>query len=120
MNKREITLRLTPAQMAQLLEACAAYRAYAWQVLPPTPERNQTLKGVQAVQGRLAAVQGQAEEPAEMSIDEQERQALRLMLRTLMLAWGADVPSQERTHRLAELAQVRLLIERRGRQAWAS
>jgi hypothetical protein len=117
MRTREITLRLTLAQRTRLGEACAAYRSYAWQALPPTPERNQTLKGVQAVQGRLAAMQDQTQEAAEMHMDEQEREALRRMLRALMQAWGADVPSPQRTQRLAELAQVRLLIERRGRQA---
>lgn len=120
MREREIALLLPPGQIGLLAEVCATYRSYAWQNLPPTPERNQTLKAVQAVQGRLAVLRAWGDEPIRLMVHQEEISALRLMLRTLMQAWGRQLPSPVRDRYLATLAQVRLLLERGRRQAAVS
>jgi hypothetical protein len=114
------TLTLSASQVAQLVECCAAYRAYAWRELPPSAERNQTMKAVQAVQGRLSAWRDAvATEPLLLSLQEEEKQALRQMTLLLMQVAGAQAPSGKRTQMLGELASLRQALERALRQAQA-
>jgi hypothetical protein len=114
------TLALSASQAAQLAECCAAYRAYAWRELPPSAERNQTMKAVQAVQGRLSAWRAAvATEPLRLAVSEEEKQALRQMTLLLMQVAGAQAPSEKRTQMLGELAGLRQVLERALRQTQA-
>ncbi len=110
-----LTLHLNASQAAQLAGACAAYRAFAWQQLPPSPERNQLLKAAQAVQGRISAPPARNSDMLLLMISEEERQALRQIIRALMYLQGAAAPCEERIHTLGNLAGLRMLIERAGR-----
>lgn len=107
-----LTLHLSAAQATQLTGFCAAYRTYAWRALPPTPERNQMMKALQAVQGRLAQALPEGAEQLRLTACEEEKQALRQMVRVLMDVARFEAPSEERIRKLGELAGVRLLIER--------
>jgi len=110
-----LTLHLDASQAAQLAGACAAYRAFAWQHVPPSPERNQLLKAAQAVQGRLCALPARSGHLLQLMMSEEERQALRRIILTLMHLQGAAAPREERIHTLGNLASLRMLIERIGR-----
>lgn len=110
-----LTLHLNASQAAQLAGTCAAYRAFAWQHLPPSPARNQLLKAAQAVQGRISALPARQSDALQLTISEEERQALRQIIRALMYLQGAAVPCEERVHTLGNLASLRRLIERAGR-----
>lgn len=105
-------LSLSQPQAEQLAHACAAYRSYAWQMLAPTPERNQTMRVAQAMQGRLAEMRTLGAEQCVLRISEEERQALRTVISTLIQVYGAEPPTPERTQLLGVLAALRALLER--------
>jgi hypothetical protein len=105
-------LHLHGQQAKQLLAHCAAYRKHAWQCLPPSPERNQTMRAVQSVEGRLSHLRAQGAETLTFSVTQEEGCALRQMMTTLIQAHGAEPPSEKRTQTLRDLAVLRLLLER--------
>lgn len=111
------TWALNTQQARHLVAACAAYRAYAWQALPPSPERNQTMKAVQAVQGRLleTRVAGTGED-IWLTMSEEEWQIMRQVINTLIQLTGAEGASEARTRALGELAGLRKLLEHGSRQ----
>ncbi len=112
-------LPLSQSQAKQLEQACAAFRSYAWQHLDPCEERNRLMKAGQAVQGRVSEHHTGGSEPLWLSITEEERHALRVILSTLMQRYGAEPVSQERNQRLGDLATLRVLVERgRHTQVW--
>ncbi len=110
------TLILSQSQAEQLFHVCAAYRSYAWQTLPPTPERNHLMRAAQAVQGRLAETRACCAESLLFALTEEERQALRVVMRTLMQVYGAETPAVGRNRLLGELAALRVLFEYTCRQ----
>ncbi len=114
-----VTLHLSQAQANHLLRCCARYRAYAWQMVEPGPQRNQTMKAAQAMQGRLAQMQERAE-GVMLVVSEEEKQALRALVAALMQQVTAEAPSEERTQTLGTLAYLRSLLVRvpGHTQAW--
>src|SRR5215469_8139677 len=70
-------LRLTRLQVEQLTTHCTTYRSYLWRSLIPTPERNQTLRAIQALQGRLEKVKGQESADTALSLTAEEKNTLR-------------------------------------------
>ena len=105
-------LSLSQSQTEQLAHACAAYRSYAWQMLAPTPERNQTMRVAQAMQGRLAEMRALGAEQCVLCISGEERQALRTVVSTLIQIYGGEPPTPERIQLLGALAALRALLER--------
>ncbi len=114
-----LTLSLGQAQTEQLADICAAYRAYAWRMLEPTTERNQTMRAIQAVQGRLSQARAEGSETLDLTLCAEEKQALRHVMCVLMQARGAEPASEERNQALGELAVLRVVLEQACRQAWA-
>jgi hypothetical protein len=112
-------LHLKRDQLAQMLAVCTAYRAYLWQYLTPTPERNLMLRGVQSLQGRLEKAQEQGQENISLSLTAEEKSILKQLLGGLTQFYGAAPPSEQRTQKLGELAALRLLVERAFRQTQA-
>ena len=114
------TWALSTAQAMHLANACATYRAYAWHSVPPSPERNQTMKMAQAVQGRLLEAQAAGKnEGVWLTMSEEEWQAMRQVVSTLIQRMGTQPSSEPRNRLLGELAGLRLLLERRLRQTHA-
>lgn len=116
MTHTAFTLSLSRSLATQFAEMCAAYREFAWRMLEPSPERNQSMKAVQAIQGRVSELRRSAADPLLFTINEEERQALRQMIETLMRVYAAGARSDERTSQLGCLASLRVLIERACRQ----
>ncbi len=119
MTAMALTLHLGQAHAEQLAGMCAAYRTHAWHALEPTPERNQTMRAIQAVQGRLSQACAQRTETLHLTLCAEEKQALRQMMCVLMQARGAEPASEERNQALGELAVLRMVLEQACRQAWA-
>ena len=106
------TLTLSQSQVEQLAQACAAYRSYAWQMLVPTQERNQTMREAQALQGRLAELRALDAEQCVLRLSGEQRQALRVVLTTLIQVYGAEPAIPERIQGLGALAALRAALER--------
>ncbi len=112
-------LRLSPSQVAQLLGYCATYRSYLWQHALPTPERNQAIRSIQALQGWLEQFWEQAEQEQPeiaLPVSAGEKQTLRQLLSGLIQVSASAPPGEPRSQQLAEITQWRMLIERVGRQ----
>jgi len=114
------TLPLSQSQAEYLAQACATFRSYAWQQLDPSEERNRLMKAGQAMQGKLSDLRAGGAEPLWLTITEDERSALRVILRTLIQVYGAEPASPERNQALEKLATLRILFERvhRPSQVW--
>ncbi len=86
-------LLLSRDQVEQLAQICATYRAYAWQRLAPTPERNQI----------------------HLTVSAEEQLALRHSAVQLLHKYVADGPSEERTQAIGNLVRMRVFLERSSR-----
>lgn len=103
-------------QVAQLMAYLTAYRSYLWQCVIPTPERNQTIRSIQAMQGRLEREQEQGQAEIILTLTGEEGNTLKQVLRGLIHLHGTARPSEQRTQALRELASLRLLVEQTLRQ----
>ncbi len=106
------TLPLSQPQAEQLAQACAIFRSYAWQQLDPSEERNRLMKAGQSVQGRVSQQHTGGVEPLWLTITEDERSSLRVILSTLMQVYGTEPASSTRNQTLGDLATLRVLLER--------
>lgn len=109
-------LRLSQQQVSQLMASCTLYRSHIWRTIPPSPERNQLLRVIQSIQGRLMACQEQIVGECALAINQEEGRALRQMLTAALALYGQEPASLQRTQRLGEVAGLRLLLEQTLRQ----
>ena len=119
MTEMALTLELGQVQAEQLAGMCATYRTHAWRALEPTAERNQSMRAVQAVQGRISQARAAGGATVQVMLCAEERRVLRQMLRVLMQARGTESASEQRNQALGELAGLRMVLEQACRQAWA-
>lgn len=105
-------LRLNPAQAAQLIGYCTEYRSSLWQSAMPTPERNQMIRSLQALQGRLEKAQEQAQAGITLPVTAEEKRTLQQLFSGLVQCYGHALPSEQRNQALAELTECRLAIQR--------
>lgn len=105
-------LRLGSHHLAQLSATCTVYRSYVWQHVMPSPERNQVVRHVQALQGRLKKALTQ--EPAEtaLSLTEEEVCTLKHLFFGVTQYYAATPASERRIQQLAEVTALRVLVER--------
>jgi hypothetical protein len=110
-------LRLNQQQVEQLMAHCTAYRTYLWQHLLPSSERNQSLRVIQALQGRLlTSSQKHAQAEIALSLSAEEGTILKHLFSVLMKLCETEAASEKCTHMLAEMAALRLLLERVSRR----
>lgn len=112
-------LHLNRQQGTQLAAYCSAYRSYLWHCLLPSPERNQALRSIQGVQGRLEQLQEQGQAHLALPLSMEEGTTLKQLFIILMQQYGNAPPSAERNQKLGELGSLRVLIERTLRQMQA-
>ncbi|HEU5382872.1 MAG TPA: hypothetical protein VFV38_46285 [Ktedonobacteraceae bacterium] len=86
-------LRLSLAQVAQLIGYCTAYRSFLWQHAMPMPARNQMIRSLQALQGRLERAQEQGQV---VPITGEEKHTLQQLLSGLIQMYGSAFPSEQR------------------------
>ncbi len=104
-------LRLTQQQLAQLIAHCAVYRSYLWQHVMPTPERNQVLREIQALQGRFEKSYEQGQAEIDLPLIEGEKGTIKQMFTGVTQFYGAAPSSEQRTQQLTELTTLRLVVE---------
>ncbi|HEU5378685.1 MAG TPA: hypothetical protein VFV38_24960 [Ktedonobacteraceae bacterium] len=105
-------LRLSLAQVTQLIGYCTAYRSFLWQSAMPTPERNQMIRSLQALQGRLEQAQEQGQVEIALSITAEEKHTLQQLLSGLIQMYGSAFPSEQRNQALAGVTAWRLALQR--------
>lgn len=110
-------LRVSHTQLTQLLAFCASYRASLWQVVPPSPERNQALRVIQVLLGRLEKTREQGLAEVDLCLNAEESRMLRQLLWAQMQQCRTEAPGELRNQRLGALVMLRLLVERALRQA---
>lgn len=96
-------LRLSPAQVAQLIGYCTEYRSSLWRYVLPTPERNQIIRCLQAFQGRLEKAQEQAQASIALLIAVEEKRMLTHLFRGLIQVYSNTPSSEERNQALGEI-----------------
>jgi hypothetical protein len=112
MRETAPVLRLNPAQAAQLIGYCTAYRSALWQSAMPTPERNQMIRRLQAFQGRLEKAQEQAQTVIALLVTMEEKGTLKHLLSGLIHLHGNTPPSDQRNQALGEVTECLLAIQR--------
>lgn len=112
-------LRMNQQQATQLLTHLTAYRSYLWQTMLPTPERNQLIRSIQALQGRLEPLQAQRQEQVTIALSKEERSTLKQVLGELMKLYGTAAAPDRPNRTLSEVAGLNLLVERTFRHTQA-
>jgi hypothetical protein len=90
-------LRITCKQAECLLLYMQEYRRSALTSMPPTQERNTTLRLIQALQGKLLALIDQDAQQVNLPLTKEEVIALRAMAKGLLWLYGEKPASSERT-----------------------
>lgn len=109
-------LHLNRQHFEQLMAYCTVYRAYLWQYIMPTPERNQALRDIQALQGKLEKANEQEQPEITLPLTDAEKGMLKQLFNGVTQFYGAAPPSEQRIQQLAELTAFRVIIERMLRQ----
>jgi hypothetical protein len=112
-------LRLNGQHVTQLMTHLASYRSYLWQAVLPTPERNQMIRTIQAVQGRLEPLQASGQEYVALVLSKEEGATLKHILGELMRYYAASAARDRENPALSELAGLHLLVERSLRNTQA-
>jgi hypothetical protein len=112
MMNTALVLHLNVQQAEQLAAQCAAWRKYALQGLPASLERNQILRAVQAVEGRLLSLRKRQATEYTLSLHYDEAHALHQVILALMHVWGKAPNSEERIQAIGNLVMLRVMIER--------
>lgn len=105
-------LRLHTEQLAQLIGYCTEYRSSLWQYAMPTPERNQMIRSLQALQGRLEKAQEQAQAGIVLLVTTEEKYTLKQLFRGLIQYYSSARPSEQRSRALGELVECRIALQR--------
>lgn len=112
-------LRMNQQQATQLMAYLTAYRSYLWQAILPTPERNQLIRSIQALQGRLEPWLVRGQEQVAIALKKDERSILKQVLGELMKLYGAAATPDRLNAALSEVAGLHLLVERAFRHTQA-
>ena len=99
-------LLLNGEQAERLLLYVQAYRRWALAGLPPTQERNTTLRVVQTLQGKLLALCDHHQTQIRLSLEKEEVTALKAMTKSLLLLYGEQSASSERTSTITDLGKL--------------
>lgn len=108
-------LHLNTSQIGQLIGYCAAYRSYLWQNTLPTLERNQTIRRIQMLQARLEKAQEPMQEEYTLLLADEEKQTLKHLLNEMLRLVSSSLSSEQRAQQIAEVAGLRVLVERTSR-----
>lgn len=105
-------LRVTAAQIEQLSGYCAQYRSYLWLSAPPTPERNQVIRCLQALQARLEQAREQEQREHVLVLSEEEQRILKHLLTEMLRRAARALASPQRMQQVAQITELLLLVER--------
>ena len=100
-------LSLTHDQARRLQAYLQTYRRYAFASLMPCTDRNNTLRILQAMQGKLIGVMDQNTALLTFILTTEEMTTLRTILTELLLLYAHQPASTERSATLADLAALK-------------
>lgn len=106
-------LPLTRAQACRLHTYLQTYRNYALASFMPSVDRNQTLRLLQDLQGKVIDVLNQPTAQSQLSITAEEMAVFKAMLSELLKLYSKESASAERLTTLADLAALKSAL--RGR-----
>ncbi len=112
-------LRLQSSQVGQFIGYCAMYRSYLWQHTLPSLERNQAIRCIQMLQGKLEKIQEQAQMEYAVLLTDEEKHALKHLLNEMLRLLSSAPLCEQRTRQVAEVAGLRVLVEQAFRQTQA-
>lgn len=99
-------LQISREQAERLLQYMQEYRRYALASVPPTRERNTTLRLIQALQGKLLVLVDQMLLQVHLSLTKEEAHALKAMTKVLLLFYGEKPDSSERTRTVTDIGRL--------------
>ncbi len=100
-------LLLTCEQASRLQAYLQTYRRYAFASLAPSTGRNNTLRILQAMQGKLIDVMDQKMTPLQLMLTTEEMTTLKTIITELLVLYAREPASAERSATLADLAALR-------------
>lgn len=112
MIRTTLPLSLTREQASRLHTYLQAYRRHAFASLPVSLERNNTLRLLQGMQGKLIAVMDQRATPLLLTVTTGEMTTLKTITTQLLLLHAREPASPERSAILADLAALKATLER--------
>jgi hypothetical protein len=113
MKQTDPVLHISQQQAALLIDYCKSYRAYLWQQVIPTTERNTTLRAIQEVQSRL--VEKQEEQATVFQLTPVELASLKQLCTDLLHYYGhSTLP--DKTKKLQELAGLHIFLNRSAKR----
>ncbi|HEY4387456.1 MAG TPA: hypothetical protein VGN34_23620 [Ktedonobacteraceae bacterium] len=105
-------LQLGREQAERLLQYMQEYRRSALTSMPPTHERNTTLRLVQALQGKLLALLDQEQPQIQLVLDTEDVTALRAMIKSLLLLYGEKPDSLDRMMTVTDIGKLYAYLKR--------
>lgn len=103
---------LSREQAERLLRYMQDYRRSALTSMPPTPERNTTLRLVQALQGKLLAQLDHEQAQIQLVLGTEEVKALITMTNSLLVFYGEKPEAVDRTKTITELGTLYAYLRR--------
>jgi hypothetical protein len=98
-------LQLNREQAERLLIYMQQYRRSVLSTMPPTQERNTTLRLVQALQGKLLGIFDR-EQQVYLPLTKEEVNALKSMAKNLLLLYGEKPDSLDRTMMVTDIGKL--------------
>ncbi|EFH82569.1 hypothetical protein [Ktedonobacter racemifer] len=99
-------------QAERLLQYMQDYRRSALASMPPTHERNTTLRLVQALQGRLLAQLDHEQAQIQLALDTEEVTALIAMTNSLLVLYGEKLDAVDRAKKITDLGTLYAYLRR--------
>jgi hypothetical protein len=100
-------LLLTHDQARRLQGYIQTYRHYAFASLPPSTGRNNTLRILQAIQGKLIATLDQQTAVLQLVLTEEEMATLKAIVSELLTLYAKQPEGVERITTLGDLAALK-------------
>jgi hypothetical protein len=103
---------VTQEQGTRLVSYIQAYRRYAWEYQAPSVPRNEMIRAVQSVQGKLMSGMDQPYASFALQLTGEELAAIHRMVQELLIIHGMQPANQDRNGILADLATLRAYLAR--------
>ncbi len=100
-------LLLSREQAMRLQTYIQTYRQYAFSSLLPSTERNNTLRILQVVQGKIIEAMDQSVTPLQLVLAKEEGATLKTVTTELLILYARQPDSNERTATLGDLAGLK-------------
>ncbi|HEU5383622.1 MAG TPA: hypothetical protein VFV38_50120 [Ktedonobacteraceae bacterium] len=99
-------------QAQRLVSYIQTYRRYAWEYQAPSRERNELIRLLQTVQGKLMSSMDQRNEYIWLPLAVAETAALQTMVNDLFALYGMEPASDDRNRTIADLILLKNYLKR--------